>query len=151
MKIRVTLQTLLKEKNRAWWLPLGYLPFLGHFVGSSPQYIISFRKKTLAWFRTTSDSKPIRTRRNIVCISRRTISMIIYTLDPISVTRFLSVILESPFRKRLPLSATPLWFRVKWGFQKMAPELLGYVSEIRPCSVLQQARLVVGPGYIYSR
>jgi hypothetical protein len=38
---------------------------------------------------------PIRIRENMIFSSCRTISMLIYALDPISVIRFLSVIQES--------------------------------------------------------
>jgi hypothetical protein len=40
------------------------------------------------------------TRENMVRSSCRTIPMVFYAIDPISVIRFLSVILESPFRRR---------------------------------------------------
>jgi hypothetical protein len=38
------------------------------------------------------------TRENMVCNSCRTISMVVYALNPMSVMRFRSVILESSFR-----------------------------------------------------
>jgi hypothetical protein len=55
---------------------------------------------------------PIRTREHMVRSSRRTIYMVIYALNPISVISFFSVIPESPFR-RLLLSSTLLWLHVK--------------------------------------
>jgi hypothetical protein len=51
-------------------------------------------------FRTTSDPNPFRTLENMVRWSRRTISMVICALDPVSVIQFLTVIPESPSRKR---------------------------------------------------
>jgi hypothetical protein len=47
-----------------------------------------------------ADSNPFRTRENMIRCSHRTISMVIYALDPISVIRFYSVFLESSSRTR---------------------------------------------------
>jgi hypothetical protein len=43
-----------------------------------------------ARLRSTSDLNPIQTREIMFRSSRRTISMVFYALDPISVIRFLS-------------------------------------------------------------
>jgi hypothetical protein len=55
---------------------------------------LSNTKIYLARFRTKSDPNQIRTRENMARYSGRTISMIIYALDPMSIIRFLSIILE---------------------------------------------------------